>query len=83
MSETERALRAALPCLDWQPDGDEWEALVFGQSYAQLIPVGRLFYAKVLGNAETFYSLPEAVKWLRAQVATVHARLGVALEGVK
>jgi hypothetical protein len=83
MTETERALRAALPGLEWEADGEEWEALVFGQSYAQLIPVGRLFYVKVLGNAETCYSLPEAVQWLRAHVVAVHVRLGVALEGVK
>jgi hypothetical protein len=83
MTETERALRAALPGLEWEADGEEWEALVFGQSYAQLIPVGRLFYVKVLGNAETCYSLPEAVQWLRAHVVAAHARLGVALEGVK
>lgn len=83
MSETEQALRAALPGLDWTADGDEWEALVFGQSYAELTPVGSVYRVGALGNAETCYSLAEAVAWLRAQIETVHARLGVALEGVK
>jgi hypothetical protein len=84
MTETERALRAALPGLDWQcHDDGTWTAPLFDQSYAMLTPVGRIFWVRALGDATNRRTLPDAAEWLRAQVATVHARLGVALEGVK
>ena len=83
MTETERALRAALPGLDWHHVDDYWTALIFDQSYAQLVQCGPVYRVRVLGNAETCHSLREAVQWLRAHVVAIHARLGVALEGVK
>lgn len=82
MSETEQALRAALPGLDWHRVDDYWTAKLFGvSSYAQLVKCGSVYRVGVLGNADTCYTLAEAVAWLRSQIETVHARLGVALEG--
>ena len=82
MSETEQALRAALPGLDWQAHEDgTWTARLFDKSYVMLTPVGRIFWVRALGNATNRHSLADAAEWLRSQVATVHARLGVALEG--